>query len=77
MKYNINDIEKIVDFTTWSDKQKQDELLKIDASLYCNLGTDSTKSDRELVRKESKKIYRSIQKVNPQLGESLLNAIDR
>jgi hypothetical protein len=77
MKYNINDIEKIVDFTTWSDKQKEDELLRIDASLYCNLGTDSTKSDRESVRKESKKIYRCLQKVNPQLGESLLNAIDR
>jgi hypothetical protein len=77
MKYNINDIEKIVDFTTWSDKQKEDELLRIDASLHCNLGTDSTKSDREYVRKESKKIYRSLQKVNPQLGESLLNAVDK
>jgi hypothetical protein len=77
MKYNINDIEKIVDFTTWSSKEKQDELLRIDASLHCNLGTDSTKSDREFVRKESKKIYRSLQKVNPLLSESLLNAIDK
>ena len=39
MSYNVEDIDKIVSFTSWSDKKKIDKLLEIDADLYCNLGT--------------------------------------
>lgn len=77
MQYSTKDIEKIVGFRTWSPKQKEDELLKMDASIHCNLGSDSNQSEREGVRRLSNKIYRGIQKINPQLGDSLLSAIDK
>ena len=44
MSYNVEDIDKIVGFTSWSDKKKIDKLLEIDADLYCNLGKESTKT---------------------------------
>ena len=34
MSYNVEDIDKIVGFTSWSDKKKIDKLLEIDADLY-------------------------------------------
>jgi len=50
MDYTNNDIEKIVQFKTWTDKQKIDELLRIDAAMYCALGTDSTASEEKVPR---------------------------
>ena len=38
MAYSIDDIDKIVGFTSWTDQKKIDKLLEIDADLYCNLG---------------------------------------
>jgi len=40
MRYKYIDIEKFIQFTSWTDKQKIDELLRIDCSLYAHLGTD-------------------------------------
>jgi hypothetical protein len=37
MDYTNNDIDKIVQFKTWTDKKKIDELLRIDAAMYCAL----------------------------------------
>jgi len=56
MRYELCDIEKIVEFTTWSDRRKLDELLRIDCSQYTNLGCDSTKLEREQVKRNSRKI---------------------
>lgn len=53
-----------------------DELLFEDVKLYTNLGTDSTLEEREAVRRKSKRIYNKIAKLNPELGQSLLNAMD-
>ena len=53
MVYTINDIEKIVEFTSWSEKQKMDELLRIDCAMYTYLGTDSPKQDREEAKRNS------------------------
>ena len=53
-----------------------DELLFEDVKLYTNLGTDSTPEEREAVRRKSKRIYNKIAKLNPELGQSLLNAMD-
>lgn len=77
MAYTIDDIDRIADFKTWSNRQKTDELLRIDAALYCNLGTDSTKKDREEVRRQSRKIYQAIKKVDPPLGERFLQNFDK
>jgi len=77
MKYTINDIEKILEFKSWSSKEKENELLRIDCAMYTYLGTDSTKQDREQVKKNSRTIYRALKNINPQLSEHLMTAIDK
>lgn len=76
MEYKYEDIEKIVNFSTWSDKKKIDELFRIDCYMYTNLGIDSTKKEREEVRKKSKYIYRAINKIDKVLGKELMYNID-
>lgn len=63
---------KIVGYKTWSDKRKIDALLEIDANAYTNLGTDSTKTDRENTRRDSRFIYRAIKSIDETLGKELL-----
>ena len=77
MDYTIKNIDDITSFTTWSNKQKQDELLRIDCAMYSFLGTDSSSKDKERVKKNSKYIYKSIKEINPELSEFLLNALDK
>lgn len=45
--------------------------------MYANLGSDSTKGDVSEVKKKSRIIYKAIKMVNPTLGESLLQAMDK
>lgn len=78
MAYGVSDIEKIVEFTTWSDRRKLDELLRIDCSQYAHLGCDSTKAEREEVKRNSKKIYRLIRsKIDHRMGSEFLMAMDK
>ena len=72
MPYNIDDIEKILNFTSWSKKRKIDTLFEIDADLYCNLGSDSSKTEVENVKKQSRKIYRAIKTIDEYTGRLLL-----
>tara|TARA_R100000353_G_scaffold49616_1_gene39374 strand:+ start:2054 stop:2281 length:228 start_codon:yes stop_codon:yes gene_type:complete len=72
MSYNVNDIEKILSFTSWSKKKKIDKLLEIDADLYCNLGKETSKTQIANVKKLSKKIYRAIKTVDEYTGRLLL-----
>ena len=67
MEYTHNNIEDILGFTTWDDKKKLDELLRIDCKMYTELGSDSTKKEIADVKVISKKIYKVIQKINPQM----------
>ena len=60
-----------------TDREIIDKLLEIDAYLYTNLGIDSTKKERLEVKRLSKKIYRMIQGINPAIGKTLLQAMDR
>ena len=62
MKYSVSDIDKIVNFKSWSDKQKIDELLKIDSMIYPNLGTESSVKEKRQAQSISKRIYRLIKK---------------
>ncbi len=75
MEYNYNDIEKILGFTTWNEKRKIDELFRIDAILYTNLGLDSTDKERASVGRKSKRIYKEISKLDPVVGSELLRSI--
>jgi len=76
MVYTAKDIDKILGFRTWSDKKKTDELLRIDADMYCNLGSESTKADKERVKKQSRKIYEAIKKIDYLTGLSFLHVMD-
>ena len=76
MEYTIEDIEKIESFKTWSDRKKVDELLRIDCNMYTNLGSDSTKTQKENVKRNSRKIYRVIKSIDDKIGKELLNAMD-
>jgi|TARA_B100001059_G_C17804781_1_gene568427 CRISPR/Cas system CSM-associated protein Csm2 small subunit len=72
MSYNIDDIEKILNFTSWSNKRKIDTLFEIDADLYCNLGSDSNKTEVEKVKKQSRKIYKAVKRIDEYTGRLLL-----
>jgi hypothetical protein len=76
MKYGYDDIDRIVGFSTWNEKKKLDELFRIDTWMYTNLGTDSTKTEKEAVRKKSRAIYRAINKINPSIGKNFLYHMD-
>ena len=77
MDYTNSDIEKIVQFKTWTDKQKIDELLRIDAAMYCALGTDSTASERIEVKRKSQEIYKGIRRVHKPTGDMFLMDVDK
>ena len=72
MAYTIDDIEKIAAFKSWSTKRKIDTLLEIDADLYCNLGIESSKTEVEAVKVQSRKIYRLIKTLDEYSGKILL-----
>lgn len=76
MSYKYSDIEKIINYKTWSQRMKIDALLSIDADLYTNLGISSTKKEKNQVKIKSKNIYRAIEKINPKDGKLLLHSMD-
>jgi hypothetical protein len=75
MEYKYSDIEKILAFTTWTPKQKIDEMFRIDAFHRTNLGSDSTLKEKELVNKKAKRIYKEISRIDPVIGSELLRSI--
>jgi len=77
MEYRYDDIDRIVNFSTWSDKKKIDELFRIDTYMYTDLGKDSSNKDREEVRKKSRYIYKAIQKIDPVMGKELIYNLSR
>ena len=72
MSYTVDDIEKIITYTSWSKKRKVDTLLAIDADLYCNLGKESSKNEVENTKIQSRKIYRLIKTIDEYSGKLLL-----
>ncbi len=72
MGYTIDDIEKIAAFTSWSKRKKVDTLLEIDADLYCNMGSDTSKTERDNIKIQSRKIYRLIKTIDEYTGKLLL-----
>ena len=72
MPYTVDDIEKIIAYTSWSKKRKVDTLLAIDADLYCNLGKESSKNEVENTKIQSRKIYRLIKTIDEYSGKLLL-----
>ena len=68
-------INKITE-SNLTTKEKVDKLLELDATLYTNLGVDSTTEEKKEVKRISKIIYKSIKKIDKESGEILLKVID-
>ena len=77
MGFNTDTIDKIVGYKTIKKKIKIDRLLEIDANQYTTLGVDSTKTEKEEVKKNSRYIYRAISKLNKELGTKFLQFQDK
>jgi len=60
---------------SWTSREKTDELLRIDASLYANLGTEHDREDRLSVKNSSVRIYTAIKTIDPTMGKLLLRTI--
>lgn len=69
--------EKVLSYKTYTDKKKIDTLLHRLAEMWAHTGTDSTKTEIQQVRKNSRVIYRAIKQVDPIFGESLLRTQDK
>jgi hypothetical protein len=72
-----NQIDKILSYKTYSDKRKIDSLLEMDATMYCNLGSDSTKTDKLNTKRKSRQIYRAIKTIDLKMGNDFLQHMDQ
>jgi len=59
-----------------SDKEKVDELFRLDCKMYTNLGTDSTKTEIQETKKNSRIIYRAVREIDFWLGSACLRTQD-
>jgi len=71
------EVDKVINYKTWSKKRKVDKLFEIDCFLYTNLGIDSTKKETETTKAMSVYIYRQMKKVDWQLGSAMLHSLDK
>lgn len=77
MRIVTSDLAKKIAFDfNLSIKERVDSLLKADCSNYTNLGLDSSKEERVLVRETSKDIYKIINLIDEESGELLIKSID-
>ena len=76
MTYSNKLVDKIYNYKSLSDRTKIHRLLEMDATQYTNCGKDSTKKEIELVRKNSKYIYKTIKKIDNSLGSMFLKHLD-
>ena len=56
--------------------ERINQLLEIDATMYTNLGSDSTKAEKQEVKKNSRIIYRAIKDLDFDTGKLLLQHQD-
>tara|TARA_R110000803_G_scaffold59517_1_gene118151 strand:+ start:394 stop:627 length:234 start_codon:yes stop_codon:yes gene_type:complete len=77
MIFTKESIDKIFNYTSISNIEKINRMLKIDATQYTNLGIDSTKSEKEIVKKNSRYIYKVISRINPEIGRQFLEHQDK
>jgi hypothetical protein len=70
------EIYKIAEDYNKSVIQRINELLEADANMYTNLGSDSTKKDKQDVKKTSRVIYKAIKDIDFETGKLLLQHQD-
>jgi hypothetical protein len=74
--YMKEEIKRIAEAYQKTVLERIDQLLEMDAKMYQNLGTDSTKSEKTEVKKNSKVIYRTIKDLDEYTGKLLLEHLD-
>ena len=77
MSFSQDLIDKIYNYKTISNRIKIDRLLEIDVIQYTNLGSDSTKTEKLIVKKNSRYIYKTIKKIDEATGNLLLEHQDK
>ena len=77
MLYTKEIIDKIFNYSSINNIEKINRMLEIDAIQYTNLGSESTKAEKDLVKKNSKYIYKVISKINPDIGRQFLDHQDK
>ena len=56
--------------------ERINQLLEMDAIMYTNLGSDSTKAEKQEVKKNSRIIYKAIKDLDLETGKLLLQHQD-
>jgi len=69
--------DKIINDFNLTVKDRSDELLKLDAIQYTNLGIDSSKTEKKEVKANSKYIYKKIEQIDPESGKHLITSMDK
>jgi hypothetical protein len=64
--------DKILLYKTYTDDRKIDSLLELDTIQYTNLGKESTRSEKDYVKGNSKYIYKLIKRIDERVGKMLL-----
>jgi hypothetical protein len=77
MIYSKELIDKIFNYKTISNIEKINRMLEIDATQYTNCGLETTKSEKEIVKKNSRYIYKVISKLDAEIGRQFLQHQDR
>jgi len=77
MKYSKELIDKIFNYKSISNIEKINRLLEIDATQYTNCGLETTKTEKAIVKKNSRYIYKVISKINPDIGRQFLEHQDK
>jgi len=77
MEYSKELIDKIFNYKTISNIEKINRMLEIDATQYTNCGLETTKSEKEIVKKNSRYIYKVISKLDAEIGRQFLQHQDR
>jgi len=70
------EILKIAEAYQKTVRERIDQLLEMDATQYTNLGSDSTKAEKAVVKKNSKIIYKAIKDLDEYTGKLLLEHLD-
>lgn len=58
-----------------SDKETIDKLLHIDAQMYTNIGIETSKAEKESIKKASAFIYRLIKGIDYDKGQRFIQAM--
>jgi len=77
MIYSKEIIDKIFNYKTISKIEKINRMLEIDATQYTNCGLETTKTEKEIVKKNSRYIYKVISKLDAEIGRQFLQHQDR